>query len=256
MPESRIFHESVIHRQIIVCQQLRKVIPDWQSRRMRINDLVEEFQYPLVFDLAPDLRFQNIMVDALIVFPNIHFQDVDRLVCRVFGQEPPHAIRAFVYASFLDPGIRVFDASPDKVSPGHALDCVLYDIIFVAWIPVDFPHLAAVSPVELAVAPNVPRSAYQFFPQFLYVSFKMPLEPYHLMITPLVAPRFFVRREKILRRYDLIEDVSKPFHRFCLSVSAKSSSWAFDKLHHAASPTNSDGGSGFPCGQARFTFFR
>lgn len=167
-PESRIFHETVISGKIVVRQQLRKVIPDWQSRRMRIDDLVEEFQYQLVFDLVPEHVFQDVAVDVLIVFLRVHFQDVERSALER-RDKMDHPLNALMDAALLDARIRVFDSGLDKVSSGDLFYRVLHDVIHETWIPIDLSHLLPVPLFKLPIAPYFPFPGDQLFAQPLDV---------------------------------------------------------------------------------------
>ena len=195
--EPGILDESVVARKVVVCQQLRNVVADWQSGRMGIYDEVEQVKNALILDLVPELLFQNVVVDALIVFPNIHFQDVDRNIRRVLREEPLDAFYTFMDAALLDSGIRVFDERLDKESPGHALYGVLHEVILVARIPVDDPELPAVESRELPITENAPPIFDKFSVELPDVVFEVFLEPKHLMVSSFVSPSFAVRLNKV-----------------------------------------------------------
>lgn len=167
-PESRIFHETVISGKIVVRQQLRKVIPDWQSRRMRFDDLVEEFQYQLVFDLVPEHVFQDVAVDVLIVFLRVHFQDVERSALER-RDKMDHPLNTLMDAALLDARIRVFDPGLDKVSSGDLFYRMLDDVIHETGIPIDLSDLLPVPLIELSVAPHFPFPGNEGFLQLLDV---------------------------------------------------------------------------------------
>ena len=167
-PESRIFHETVISGKIVVRQQLRKVIPDWQSRRMRIDDLVEEFQYQLVFDLVPEHVFQDVAVDVLIVFLRVHFQDVERSALER-RDKMDHPLNTLMDAALLDARIRVFAPGLDKVSSGDLFYRMLDDVIHETGIPIDLSDLLPVPLIELSVSPHFPFPGNEGFLQLLDV---------------------------------------------------------------------------------------
>ena len=179
---------------------------------MGIYDDVEQVEDALVLDLAPQLLFQDVVVDALVILPHVHFQDEDRNVRRIFQNEPYDPFHSLVNAALLDSGVGVFDERLDKVFPGHSLYGVLDQVVFVARVPVDDPYFSTVVAREHPVSEDAPPILDKFTVELSDVVSKMLLETKHLKVSPLVLSCFSVCFDKVLDRNDLIECVSKSFH--------------------------------------------
>ena len=179
---------------------------------MGIYDDVEQVEDALVLDLAPQLCFQDVMVDALVILPRIHFQNVDRHVWRVFQNKPYDPFHSLVNAALLDPGIGVFDERLCQVSSRHALYGVLNQVVLVARIPMDDPNFPPVVAREHPVSENAPPILDKFPVELSDVISKVLLETKHLKVSSLVLSCFSVCFDKVLDRNDLIECVSKSFH--------------------------------------------